>query len=70
MSHGEHAADTASWVELSQEFGMAPAWLIRLWSTGAWAGPRLFLATLAAYTGKVSLNREYERFERMFRDAE
>lgn len=66
MSHGEHAADTASWVELSQEFSIAPAWLIRLWSTGAWAGPRLFLETLAAYTGKVSLGREYQRFERAF----
>lgn len=70
MSHGEHAADTASWIELSQEFGTAPAWLIRLWSTGAWAGPRLFLATLAAYTGKVSLGREYQRFERTFWDSE
>lgn len=66
MSHGEHAADTASWVELSQEFDTAPAWLICLWSTGAWAGPRLFLKTLAAYTGKVSLDREYQRFERAF----
>lgn len=66
MAHGEHAADTASWVELSQDIGSAPAWLIRLWSTGAWAGPRLFLATLAQYTGKVSLGHEYKRFERAF----
>jgi hypothetical protein len=66
MAHGEHAADTASWVELSQDLGTAPAWLIRLWSTGAWAGPRLFLATLANYTGRVSLGREYQRFEELF----
>lgn len=66
MSHGEHAADTASWIELSQDFGVAPAWLIRVWSTGVWAGPRLFLATHAAYTGKVSLDREYQRFESAF----
>jgi hypothetical protein len=70
MSHGEHAADTASWIELSQDTGTAPAWLIRLWSTGAWAGPRLFLDTLAAYTGKVSLGPEYQRFERAFWDTE
>lgn len=69
MSHGEHAADTASWIELSQDIGTAPAWLIRLWSTGAWAGPRLFIATLDAYTGTVSLSREYQRVERMFRDT-
>jgi hypothetical protein len=66
MSHGEHPADTASWIELSQDFGTAPAWLIRHWSTGAWAGPRLFLETFAAYTGKVILGREYQRFERTF----
>lgn len=66
MAHGEHAADTASWVELSQDLGTAPAWLIRLWSTGAWAGPRLFLVTLANYTGRVSLGREYRRFEELF----
>jgi hypothetical protein len=70
MSHGEHAADTASWIDLSQDIGTAPAWLIRVWSTGAWTGPRLFLKTLAAYTGKVSLGREYQRFERTFRDTE
>lgn len=69
MSHGEHAADTASWIELSQDIGTAPAWLIRRWSTGAWAGPRLFLATLAAYTGNESLCHEYQRFERMFWDT-
>jgi hypothetical protein len=68
MAHGEHAADTASWVELSQDLGTAPAWLIRLWSTGAWAGPRLFLATFANYTGRVSLGREYQRFEELFWD--
>ncbi|MFF7192518.1 hypothetical protein ACFZAM_02200 [Streptomyces sp. NPDC008079] len=66
MAHGEHAADTASWVELSQDLGTAPAWLIQLWSTGAWAGPRLFLATLANYTGKASLGHEYQRFEELF----
>jgi hypothetical protein len=66
MAHGEHAPDTASWVELSQDLGTAPAWLIQLWSTGAWAGPRLFLATLANYTGRVSLGREYQRFEGLF----
>ncbi|WP_404952047.1 hypothetical protein HFP69_13190 [Streptomyces sp. ARC12] len=66
MAHGEHAADTASWVELSQDLGTAPAWLIQLWSTGAWAGPRLFLATLANYTGRTSLRREYPRFEELF----
>ncbi|MEW2303020.1 hypothetical protein AB0958_24125 [Streptomyces sp. NPDC006655] len=66
MAHGEHAADTASWIELSQDLGTAPAWLIQLWSTGAWAGPRLFLATLAGYTGKMSLGREYQRFEKLF----
>jgi hypothetical protein len=66
MAHGEHAADTASWVELSQDVGTAPAWLIQLWSTGAWAGPRLFLATLANYTGRESLGREYQRFEELF----
>lgn len=66
MAHGEHAADTASWIELSQDLGTAPAWLIQLWSTGAWAGPRLFLATLAGYTGRVSLGREYQRFEELF----
>ncbi|MEV8628608.1 hypothetical protein [Streptomyces sp. NPDC051079] len=66
MAHGEHAADTASWVELSQGLGTAPAWLIQLWSTGAWAGPRLFLATLASYTGKASLDHEYQRFEKLF----
>lgn len=69
MAHGEHAADTASWVELSQDLGTAPAWLIQLWSTGAWAGPRLFLATLANYTEKVSLGREYQRFEELFWDG-
>lgn len=68
MTHGEHAADTASWVELSQNVGTAPAWLIQLWSTGAWAGPRLFLETLATYTGRVSLRREYQRFEELFWD--
>lgn len=66
MAHGEHAADTAVWVELSQDIGTAPAWLIQLWSNGAWAGPRLFLATHAAYTGKGSLRREYQRFEELF----
>ncbi len=66
MSHCEHAADTASWIELSQDFDIAPAWLIRLWSSGVWAGPRLFLATLAVYTGTASLSREYERLERLF----
>ena len=60
------AADTASWIELSQDFYIAPAWLIRLWSSGVWAGPRLFLATLAVYTGTASLSREYERLERLF----
>ncbi|MDT0307318.1 hypothetical protein RM780_10120 [Streptomyces sp. DSM 44917] len=70
MAHGEHAADTASWVELSQDLGTAPAWLIQLWSTGAWAGPRLFLATLAGYTGRLSLGREYQRFEKLFRNEE
>ncbi|MFJ9423024.1 hypothetical protein [Streptomyces sp. NPDC101249] len=70
MAHGEHAADTASWVELSQDLGTAPAWLIRLWSTGAWAGPRLFLATLAGYTGRVSLGCEYQRFEKLFWNEE
>ncbi|MFF2025070.1 hypothetical protein ACFVW2_25090 [Streptomyces sp. NPDC058171] len=68
MAHGEHAADTASWVELSQDIGTAPAWLIRSWSTGAWAGPRLFRATLAGYTGRESLGREYQRFEELFRE--
>ncbi|MFD9840993.1 hypothetical protein [[Kitasatospora] papulosa] len=66
MAHGEHAADTASWVELSQDIGTAPAWLIQLWSTGAWAGPRLFLATFASYTGRATLRREYQRFEKLF----
>ncbi len=69
MAHGEHAADTASWIELSQDIGTAPAWLIRMWSTGAWAGPRLVLATLAEYTGKVSLAREYKRFNDAFWDV-
>ncbi len=66
MAHGEHAADTASWVELSQDLDTAPAWLIQLWSSGAWAGPRLFLVTLANYTGRVSLGRGYQRFEELF----
>jgi hypothetical protein len=66
MSHGEHPADTASWFELSQSYGTAPAWLMRIWSTGAWAGPRLFLATLDAYTGMANLSREYQQFERKF----
>ncbi|WP_430379397.1 hypothetical protein [Streptomyces sp. B1-3] len=70
MAHGEHAADTASWVELSQDLGTAPAWLIQLWSTGAWAGPRLFLATLAGYTGVSSLRAEYQRFEKLFLSQE
>lgn len=69
MAHAEHPADTASWVELCQDRGSAPAWLMRLSSTGAWAGPRLFLATLAQYTGKVSLGSEYKRFERAFWDV-
>lgn len=68
MAHGEHAADTASWIELSQDIGTAPAWLIQLWSTGVWAGPRLFLETLAGYTGKAHLKREYQRFEKLFWD--
>ncbi|MEU2462484.1 MULTISPECIES: hypothetical protein [Streptomyces] len=68
MSHGEHAADTASWIELSQDIGTAPAWLIQLWSTGVWAGPRLFLKTFADYTGQVHLGREYQRFEKRFWD--
>ncbi|MCD0450420.1 hypothetical protein LO762_14645 [Actinocorallia sp. API 0066] len=68
MAHGEHAADTASWVELSQTLGTAPAWLIQLWSTGAWAGPRLFLTTHATYTGRTSLRPEYSRFEKLFWD--
>ncbi|MEV2259230.1 hypothetical protein AB0J13_11285 [Streptomyces anulatus] len=68
MAHGEHAADTASWIELSQDIGTAPAWLIQLWSTGAWAGPRLFLETFAGYTGKAHLKREYQRFEKLFWD--
>ncbi|MET8732226.1 hypothetical protein ABZV81_34400 [Streptomyces parvus] len=66
MAHGEHAADTALWVELSQDIGTAPAWLIQQWSNGAWAGPRLFLAALADYTGKDHLRREYQRFEELF----
>jgi hypothetical protein len=69
MAHGEHAPDTASWIELSQDFGIAPAWLIRLWSTSVCAGPRLFLKTLAAYNGKIGLDREYQRFERTFWDT-
>ncbi|MCX5000750.1 hypothetical protein OG739_36280 [Streptomyces longwoodensis] len=66
MAHGEHAADTASWIELSQDIGTAPAWLIRLWSPGAWVGPRLFLATLASYTGVYNLRGEYRRLEELF----
>ncbi|MFD8476357.1 hypothetical protein ACFV2E_30625 [Streptomyces globisporus] len=66
MAHGEHAADTALWVEMSQDIGTAPAWLIQHWSNGAWAGPRLFLAALADYTGKDHLRREYQRFEKLF----
>ncbi|MBQ0855556.1 hypothetical protein J8N05_46175 [Streptomyces sp. BH-SS-21] len=66
MAHGEHAADTVSWIELSQDISTAPAWLIQLWSTGAWAGPRLFLATHAKYTGRVTLDHEYRRFEESF----
>lgn len=69
MAHGEHAADTVSWVELSQDIGKAPAWLIRMWSTGVWAGPRLFLATFESYTGRTSLGREYQRFEKLFWDV-
>lgn len=66
MSHGEHAADTASWVEMSNELGTAPAWLIQLWSTGVWAGPRLFLASLEQYSGRTELAAEYAAFAGQF----
>ena len=49
--------------------GLATAWLIRLWSTGDWAGPRLLLATNAEYTGCISLSSEYQRFEKAFWDV-
>ncbi|MFF2721965.1 hypothetical protein [Streptomyces sp. NPDC058011] len=68
MAHSEHAADTASWIELTQDIGKAPAWLIQHLSTGVWAGPRLFLETFAGYMGKVHLEREYQQFEKRFWD--
>lgn len=68
MAHSEHAADTASWIELTQDLGTAPAWLIQHWSTGVWAGPRLFLETFEGYTGRMHLEREYQRFEKRFWD--
>lgn len=66
MAHGEHAADTAGWMKLSQDIGSAPSWLILLWSTGAWAGPRLLLATVSDYTGFTTMAEEYRRFASIF----
>lgn len=69
MAHGEHAADTASWMELAVDTEIAPAWLMRLWSTGVWAGPRLLLTTYAKYTDRSALVREFKRFNAAFWDV-
>lgn len=69
MAHGEHAADTASWMELSIDTNVAPAWLMRLWSTGVWAGPRLLLTTHAQYTDRPVLTSEFQRFHDAFWDV-
>lgn len=66
MAHGEHAADAAAWVEMSNELGRAPAWLMQLWSTGVWAGPRLLLASLEKYMGRTELADEFALFESAF----
>jgi hypothetical protein len=66
MAHGEHAADAADWMKLSQDIGSAPSWLILLWSTGAWAGPRLLLATVSDCTGFTTMATEYRRFASVF----
>lgn len=70
MAHGEHAADTASWMELAVDTKIAPAWLMRLWSTGVWAGPRLLLTTYAKYTDRPVLVPEFKRFNDAFWDVE
>lgn len=69
MAHGEHAADTASWMELAIDTEIAPAWLMRLWSTGVWAGPRLLLTTYAKYTDRPVLVPEFKRFNEAFWDV-
>lgn len=66
MAHGEHAAGTASWMELAVDTKVAPAWLMRLWSTGVWAGPRLLLTTYAKYTDRPVLVPEFKRFNDAF----
>ena len=69
MAHGEHAGDTASWMELAIDTKIAPAWLMRLWSTGVWAGPRLLLTTYAKYTDRPVLVPEFKRFNDAFWDV-
>jgi hypothetical protein len=59
MAHGEHAADTAQWIEMSSDFERSPAWLTALWSTGIWAGPHLFLKSREAYMGRAELVDEF-----------
>lgn len=48
--------------------GNAPGWMVRLHSTGSWAGPRLLLATFAAYTGRNHLLAEFQEMARLFWD--
>lgn len=69
MGHGEHPEDVAYYVELVSEYGKAYSWLIRMWSTGAWAGPRLLLASFANYTGRSQASAEFAFFQDAFWDA-
>jgi hypothetical protein len=56
-------------MELAVDTEIAPAWLMRLWSTGVWAGPRLLLTTYARYTDRPVLVPEIERFNEAFWDV-
>lgn len=68
LTHGEHTPTTASLLALVQDTldHKVPAWFMRLNATGSWAGPRLLLATFAAYTGRIYLAKEFQRMERLF----
>lgn len=70
LAHGEHGSLTVSLAALVQDdlSGNAPGWMVRLHSTGSWAGPRLLLATFAAYTGRNHLLAEFEEMARLFWD--
>jgi hypothetical protein len=70
LTHGEHTRTTASLLSMFQDHmdHVAPTWFTQMNTTGSWAGPRLLLATFAAYTGYDHLAEEFVEMRDQFWD--